>query len=277
MFRVCCLALFAAWVYSASAGAQEPAVEYKFKFSMSTRGEKPGELDSDVSFTYRHQRSKNDLTILLDGVSLKVQLGDELQTEVRMSREGIYQKEKNKATTDIKLADAPPKLKQLLEESFGAPICQIQLDPSGKELKRAIVAGPAAKSLIENGMIANLRFLHPPPPANEARWTHANAVSVGQGRLAEGPLTYEKTKQDGGKVTVAVNGTLASEWGDARLPDFKAHARYVLTGEQVYDQQLREWVSASLSGKVIINTSVKDEKKFSKTGDMRITLELLRP
>jgi hypothetical protein len=260
-----------------TAWGQGPAATHKFKVvilaELSIAKEK--KIAGETTFAYSFQQKKGELAVICDGFQVKaLEDGKEL-LDAEFNKDRLFSKEKGQVVADFKPANAPPKVKQMLQDSFGTPVCKIEVDAAGKELKRTITAGEGAKSLIDHGMIANTRFFHVYFPEDQDRWTSANEVSVGNGQFAKGVLSYEKVKDPKAKdrVTVKVSGTLkADQLGAAPL---QMKAQYVFKGEQVYDRKVKEWVWGKLSADVSIDSFKDKEKVASGSGTMTVTLQML--
>ena len=141
---------------------------------------------------------------------------------------------------NIKLEDANEQLKQLLTDSFGSPVCKVEVDAAGKEVKCTVVAGPGAASLIESGMIANATMFHPWYSTDKNEWQVEMELSTGNG-LATGKVTYEKVPHGKGGQAVRVSGTLSADGVKLRSGATIKDSKYVVAGEQVYDANRKEW------------------------------------
>jgi hypothetical protein len=193
-----------------------------------------------------------------------------------MSREKTRDISKGE-TEEVRFEDAAEELKNRLRDSFGVPVCKLVVDKSGKEIKRTIVAGPGAKTLIENGMIANALLFHTMFPENQYQWQASSEVSMGNGCYARGKLTYLKQANGkAGQTVVKVSGILLND--SFKKPGTRLtikKVRYVVNGNQTYDLALREWISGKLSFKVSFLMESNDKPLGSAEGMLLVVLETL--
>src|SRR5207247_440285 len=85
-------------------------------------------------------------TLLVDSAEVRVAADGQEQMNAKMSRAGFSQVKDGKRT-EVKTEDAPEPLKRMLTESFGTPVCRVELDAAGREVKRPVVAGPGGTDL----------------------------------------------------------------------------------------------------------------------------------
>ena len=263
--------------------AQDSQGKLTFLFASTADVKLPDDskLSTETTLRYTFQKQDTDVSVLCDAIELKIKIKDEETQHTKLSSELIYNKEKGKAATEIKYADADPKLKQTLE-SFGSPLCKLELDQTGKEVKRTILAGPAGRAVFVNqGMLTNMRFFHVPFPAKDDSWVVSNEITVGQaGQTAKGALRYEKkdSKNSNPKlITVRVSGTLkADNIGGAAAP-LSSRVTYIVSGEQTYSLQQKEWVAGNLLFDVTIDYLRKEEKVATSKGAIKLSLTLLAP
>lgn len=233
-------------------------------------------LEAETTFRYTWKRSQRESTLILDAAHVKAkQNGKELMNTF-MSREKLKNISKGQIE-EVRFEDAGEELKKMLRDSFGVPVCKLVTDKSGKEVKRTIVAGPGAKTLIENGMIANALLFHTMFPQDKNEWQASNEVSMGNGGYARGKLTYLK-QADGkaGQTIVKVSGILSND--AFKQPGTRLtikNARYVVSGNQTYDLALREWIAGKLSFEVSFLMESNDRPLGSAEGMMHVVLEML--
>jgi hypothetical protein len=200
-------------------------------------------MDAETKFSYTWRRDGEQRVLTCDSLAVKVTLNGQVTQDSTMSRDRFT--EKGGATKlDVSREDAAPQLREMLEDSFDKPLCTIVVDKDGKELKRAVTAGPGAKALIDNGMIANARLFHVPFPAGADKWQWSNEVSMGNGGFARGNLTYEKTKpadKNDPLVKVQVAGELTNEEFQAAGGVRIKNAKYQTSGEQSCDRAEKDW------------------------------------
>ncbi|UCH93498.1 MAG: hypothetical protein JSV88_24945 [Candidatus Aminicenantes bacterium] len=233
-------------------------------------------LEADTTLRYTWKRSDQESTLIFDAAHVKAKKNGQELMNTFMSREKLRNISKGE-TEEVRLEDAAEDLKNMLQDSFGVPVCKLVVDKSGKEIKRTIVAGPGAKTLIENGMIANALLFHTRFPENQHEWQASSEVSMGNGGYARGKLTYLKqTNGKAGQTIVKVSGILLND--DFRQPGTKLTikaARYVVSGNQTYDLALREWISGKLSFEVSFLMESNDKPLGSAEGMILVILETL--
>jgi hypothetical protein len=267
----------------AFAGAAEGDKEgvHRFKvviesgINMDVQGTKQ-KIDADTELKYTWKRSGPERTLNLDAVRVKVEKDGKPLMNTFMSRAKVVNTQEGKAN-EVPFNDAPADLKTLLRDSFDAALCKIEVDKSGKEVKRTMMAGPGAKTLVDNGMIANAQLFHAPFHADQDEWQADNEVSMGNGGYAKGKLTYKKVPGGKGGQAVQVSGILTSDAvKQPGTPLTVKDARYVVSGEQTYDPEQREWVSGKLKMGVSFQMASDDKPIGSAKGTMNVTLHKLR-
>lgn len=230
-------------------------------------------VTAETEMEYKWQRKERQRTLTVDSLLVQANVDGVDTMNTFMSRTKFRNIQQGK-TNEIAAQTAPDRLKAMLQESFGLPICTLELDAQGKEIKRSVVAGAGAKNIVDNGVIANSLLFHPPffPEKNE--WSTETELSMGQGGYAKGKLSY--TNLAGGQPlqTCKVAGTLTSDrFKRPNSPITVSKARYLVTGEQQFDPVLKEWVS----GRLMIDVSnqlMADEKSIgSNRGEIAVSFE----
>ena len=182
----------------------------------------------------------------------------------------------NGQTQEVPFDQAPDELKSMLKDSFEVPLCKIEVDNNDKEVKRTIVAGAGAKTLVDNGLIANAVLFHPAYFTDKDEWQSDAEISMGNGGFAKGKLTYKKVPGGKGGQAVKVTGTLSNDnFKQPGSPLVIKDVKYVVTGEQTYDPAVKEWVSGKLTIDVSFQIVFEDDTKVSNKGTMVMTLEKL--
>jgi hypothetical protein len=261
--------------------AEDKAATRSFKMTLVSEltmdiGGKTQKLNADTGLFYSLQRGDKETTLLFDAIEVKVVSEGKELMNTQMSREKLKTVKDGK-TQEVARADAPPELKKMLEDSFGAPICQLVLEKNGKEIKRTVVAGPGAKSLVDNGQIANARFFHALYATGDTKWESPNEISMGNGGYAKGKLTYEKIKgAKAGQTKVKVSGRLTAD--SVTLPGNPLtikDAKYDVTGDQTYDAAVGDWVAGDLVIQVFYAMEAGGKAVGTAKGTMKVKLELL--
>lgn len=265
----------------AVAAAADKEVAHSFQVTivgqldMEVQGQKQ-KVDGDTELRYTWRRSGQERTLSFDAMALKLQVDGKEQMNTSMSRAkvvNIRQGEKS----EVLFENAPEQAKKILQDSFGAPVCKLQVDESGKEVKREVVAGPGAQSLIvDPGMIANAVLFHPPFPVGKDEWEADTEVTMGKSGYAKGKLTYTKVAGGNKRQTVKVSGTLTND--SSKQPGTQqgvSGARYIVRGEQTYDPAQQEWVSGELTMDVSFQMTSDDKPIGSAKGQMTLSFEEL--
>jgi hypothetical protein len=231
----------------ALAGDAKTETSQSFKISIVAQGVvdvdgKKQKMDADTELMYTWRRKGAERILSFDSALTRLSVDGAEAMNMAMSRARLATVIKGKQEV-IPLEKAPNELKNLLQDAFGVPICKLEVDASGKELKRTMLAGPGAKTLLDHGMIANALLFHPPYLPGQDRWEAPSEVSMGNGNYVRGKLTYQK--KDGN--TYAVTGTLTTPTLSVPNNLLKVKdVRYDIRGEQTYDPTRKEWVSGKL-------------------------------
>jgi hypothetical protein len=235
---------------------------------------KPIAIKGDTEVDYTLRRRARAVSVVFDRLNSRSLIGGKETMYATMSRAGITSRIANGRTNELRFEDAPDGVKEMLKDSFGEPVYKILLDKDDRETKRIATAGPGAKLLLDQGLIAAARLFHPPFPADQNKWTAPGEVSMGHGAHARGELTYEKIRRTRtGQTTVKVSGVLTGD--GAKLPtggQFKK-ARYDVKGEQLYDATRREWSSGELVATLVQEIETPDGAVQSAKGTMRLKLQ----
>lgn len=260
--------------------AIEPPQNHSFKLTIegdilvSGDGVKE-KIDADTVLRYTWTKEGNHRSLALDSLQVKATGNGKTMIDSFMSREKFVNSTEG-GTDEIMAESAPAELKEMLVDSFGETVCKLEVDSDLKEIKREVTAKGGAKTLIDQGMIANGILFHPPHYQNKNEWNSPAEISMGNGGYVTGDLTYEKTEESDGVKRYSVTGTLTNP--GLKLPgkpiEIK-NATYVVKGEQSFDMGKNEWqkgrwvidVSYDLNsgGKVVAET----------TGEMIIGFELV--
>jgi hypothetical protein len=275
--KITCTALALALTIplTASAGSGQP---YPFKLTLSAFNgteevdeNKQADTDTILCYTWTHQGQERILSF--DSLQVTVCPSNAPCTRTLTNREKLIHSEGD-TTTETLFEDAPDEVKQTLRASFGVPIFKRQVDESGHELAREVVASPHAQDLIDQGMIANALLFHPPFERATNLWTSTAQISMGNGALATGELTYWKSTEDTPEQTVEVWGTLINEHFQLPGQPFAINnAQYIIEGEQTFCPARNEWVSGKWEVFVYCIMTWNDKPVYEVTGTVIIRLE----
>jgi hypothetical protein len=242
----------ASWAGDGSEIANSFKITVKAKSVLESESTKK-EMVVNLEIHYTWMRKGQDRTLTFD--LLKMQVADDgeetLNTTMNRKKFGNVIKGELKETA---FADAPPALKAILKDGFESPICVLRVDDTGKEIERKVVAGPGAKSFIDNGQIANALTFHPPFFKDKEKWDAPAEFPIGKSGFARGRLSYQKKSADRQKVVFQVTGVLTSKI-TKKLNELTLSEewRYEIKGEQEYDLASREWTA----GKMAIDTKME--------------------
>jgi hypothetical protein len=243
---------------------------------MNVKGEglKQG-ITARTEVRYNWRRKDLERTLVVDSLRISVEQDGKEIMNTFMSRNrfsDVQQGRTNEFTADT----APERLKAILQDSFGVPLCILQVDEQGKEVKRNMVAGPGAKGLVDNGMIANALLFHPPFPREGNEWSADSNVSMGNSSYAKGSLNYQKQAGAKSRQACNVSGTLKCD--RSKLPDSPVtirNARYVVTGEQSFDPAVKEWVTGRMTMQVSNQMAVNEKTIGTSEGTIAAAFEMV--
>lgn len=252
----------------AAPGSGVPQPRFKLTVQselLMAEGEQEHKVEGEAVIQYAWERDGRVSTLEFHEISARTVLDGTERENTKMSQTGF---EDGKRGMKVKLEEAPDQLRKLLSQLFGTPVCELEVDANGKELKRAILAEPGAAQIIEQGsMLANALLFHPWYSADRNEWQGRMEIGTGQGGVASGNVTYTKTPSGKGVQVVKVSGTLTTD--GAKVPK---GSKYVVSGEQTYDISLGEWVAGKLTMDV---TTDSPETAVKGQGQMVCTFEML--
>jgi hypothetical protein len=260
--------------------ADELDRSHSFKFAivshldMDVQG-KLQKIDTDSTLTYTWTQKDRERTVRFDSALVKISVDGKQTMNVLMNRHKLTNTSGGK-TEEVPFDKAPEKLKTMLKDSFGEPMCRLQVGENGEEIKRQVVAGPGAKDFLEQGMLANALYFHPPFMKVRDEWSAANEISMGNGAFAKGNLTYKKVPSGKQGQAVTVTGTLGNDgFNVPGSPIAIKNAKYIVNGEQTYDPAQREWVAGKLKMNVSFDMTSSDKPFASTKGTMDLDFEKL--
>lgn len=268
------------------AAAETSAPKRSFRVTIDstmilTGGEVEQTIKADTTMLYSRQRVGQTVTVWFDEMAVRAVSDGQVIVDTRMNRDRVVLVD-NGVTREVLADEAPAEVRQQLRDSFGGPLCEMTVDEDGIEGEARILAGPGAKSLVDNGLISGTRLFHVRFPAEARQWDSANEVSMGSGAYARGTLHYEKVgPAAGGRTLVRVSGVLTHDdskvsgtGGSSTGPSMR-NVRYVVTGEQVYDHTNREWATGSLVMQIQLEYYSGEELLRHCHGTMSVQLETL--
>jgi hypothetical protein len=234
---------------------------------------KKQKIVTETEYVYTWKRNGKERDLTYESLRVKVSDGETEKMNVLMNRDKVATTQ-NGVAQEVPFDKAPEDVKKKLQDSFGAVLCKVQVDANGKEVKRTVVAGPGAKELVDNGMIANALLFHGPFFPDKDEWQADAEISMGNGGYAKGKLTYKKIPGGKGGPTYKVSGTLSNDsFPVPGAPLTIKDARYVVTGEQTFDPAQKEWTAGKLSIEVAMQMIVNEQAIGSTKGIMAVTFE----
>lgn len=263
----------------ATAPAADPALAVTREFKVVATsdikmeaGDVSAAIIADTVYRYTWARVGRERTMSLRELSVKMKAGDQERMNVTISRAGMSGIE-NGQKFDQKYDDAPEKLREMLRDTFDAPVCTLEVDADGREVKRTVSVKPGARQALDAGMIANTTLFHPRYAADKDEWTADGAVSAGQGEAA-GKLTYTKINGDKAGQAVKVAGTLKADGLTVKGGTIK-EGKYTVTGTQTYDPKIQEWIAGELNIDLSLIVDPGNKQLATGKGKMKLTFEML--
>jgi hypothetical protein len=233
-------------VFSASQAA-EPGQSFRVILLSQVDMDIPGasqKIDAKTELYYTWQQTKDERVLSFDSLMVQAHVNGKAAMDSFVSRDKFIDNQ-NGDKKEISFEKAPEALKAHLRDTYGAPICKIQVDQDGRELHRQMVAGPGARTTLDQGIFAMALLFHSPFPKTQHEWSAPAEISMGNGGFVKGDLHYKKAA-DG--RTVAVKGTLTLE--KQPVPGGSGlvirNAVYEMAGDQLYDPEQNTWVSGNL-------------------------------
>jgi hypothetical protein len=253
--------------------------KHSFRFTivsdldMEVAGQKQ-KIDAETTVQYSWSRAGGERTLSFDSIQVKANQDGKALINTVMNRSKVTNTKEGK-TEDTLFDSAPEQLKTMLRDSFNTPLCKLQVDENGSEVKREVVGGPGAKSFIDNGMIANALLFHPPFMRGQKEWSAPVEMSMGNGGFAKGNLTYKVTGQQNGQH-VQVSGRLTNEsYKPPGNPLTIKNTNYQVAGEQLYDPAQREWISGKLKIDASFDMASGDTRLGGAKGTMALNFDEL--
>jgi hypothetical protein len=166
-------------------------------------------IAANTEVRYSWRRKDRERSLIVDSMLIKADRNGTEAMNTFMNRAKFINIQQGR-TNESASENAPDRLKKMLQESFGTPLCTLQVDEQGREVKRNVIAGEGAKDLMDNGMVANALLFHPPFLRGVNEWSADAEVSMGNGGYAKGKLSYKKQAGGQSRQTCKVSGTLTN-------------------------------------------------------------------
>lgn len=246
------------------------------KASMQMQGQTQ-QIDADTTVGYHRggPDAQNRVDVGLDEINVKAAVNGATQIDSFQSKEKLVVVQEEQTQT-VLAKDAEAPLQQMLQDTFGSPACRLTLDENGEIVHNESLLRPAAKSIEDQGIVANILFFHAPFTTDAKSWTSVRKVSMGNGGFVEGELTYSPKSNAGACYVVDVLGTLKNpRFQPAGTPLQLRDTAYEISGTQVYDTDLGDWVSGNLTAELKYDMFVNDMPVGKVTGTIVLTLSQL--
>lgn len=244
-------------------------VSVRAKLTMNVAGSEQ-KVEADAAFIYAWKPEGKTRTLYVDSAEVRAALDGRDQMNVKMDRNGMIDRAGDKS---VKAQDGPPQLKKMLTDCFGSPLCKIEVDADGKEVKRTVVAGDGAAPMIDSGMVANCTMFHPFFPTDRDEWVADMEVSAGNG-MATGKVTYTKVPGGKGGQKVKVAGTLTADGVKGQGGLVIKNGKYLVAGDQTYDPERKQWVAGDLTMDVTFKAT-NGATDLTANGKMVVKFEML--
>ena len=236
-------------------------------------GDMTQKIEATADIRYAWKNVDRDRILTFNQLGSKALMDGKLLIDNTMSRDKFI-KVSEGMTTEIKSTEVPERLRKMLQASFGEPLCKVQRDADGKEVKRTIMSSPDAKVMIDNGMIVNALLFHPPYYAGKAEWQSDSEISMGNGGTAKGKLHYKKAEGN----TFQVAGVLSNDEFKMEATGLTLkNAKYIVEGSQRYDPAMREWVAGKMDIKVGYEMALGTTNLGTASGIMKLKFERIKP
>ena len=135
----------------------------------TTGGGKKTELEAAASADYSWQRNDKTRTLFFGGMTMKLNENGKEVSNTTLSRAGLFNHRAGEKS-DITYEDAPEPIREMFRDLFDSPICEIEVDAVGKEIKRKVLAGRGAAGIVNDGFIANCTMFHPWYSPDKDEW-----------------------------------------------------------------------------------------------------------
>ena len=237
---------------------------------MDIQGQKQTTVaDTQMKYTWAQTGRERVLTFVW--LRVKADVGGVTTMDATMSRDALVTVQQGQ-TEEVKFDAAPAELQLMLKDTFDVPMCTLEVDENGRELKRTITAPPGAQAMVDNGVLVNAILFHAPFMRDEQKWEADAEVSMGNGGFAKGPLTYEKIPGGEGGQKVKVTGVLTNDAFTAAGVTIK-DAKYNVDGEQTYNPDVREYVAGTLNMDVSFTLELPGNIVSNAKGTMVVKLK----
>jgi hypothetical protein len=102
------------------------------KLTMDADGKKQ-KVDANSEIRYTWKAAGRQMTLFYDEIKILLKIDGEEIMNSTMSREKFQFKGKGKEDANFSFENAPEQQKKILADSFGTPLCRLEVDENGKE------------------------------------------------------------------------------------------------------------------------------------------------
>ncbi len=223
--------------------------------------------NTELNYTWTVEGLKQDLSF--DSMSVMALNNGKEMMKTEMSKARFSMSEAGGKPVEVLFADAPAELKASMTDGFGVPVFTRHFDASGAQVSTQTTAKAGASDLVENGIIVNGLLFHPLPGAGHS-WEADTQMSMGNGGYAKGKLTYKKVAG----TKYAVSGTLTNAHHQKEgNPVAVDKTKYVVTGEQSYDEASKSWTSGKFKIDVNFEMNAAGKLVGKASGTMEATMQ----
>lgn len=227
--------------------------------------------NTELNYTWKHEGLKQELSF--DSMSVVAVNNGKEMMNTQMSKDRFSLTKEGEKPVEILVADASAELKATLNDGFGTAVYTRHFDESGAQVSTQTTARPGASDLVENGIIANGLLFHPLRAAAGDSWQTDGQMSMGNGGYAKGKLTYKKVAGKPG-TKYAVSGVLTNAHHQKEgTPVAMDNVKYVVTGEQSYDEASKSWASGKFKIEVKFELNAANKLVGKAEGVMQASME----
>src|SRR5271165_6184592 len=162
-FPISCFTIIVVGAASLCAEPDSASARFRLSLKANSKADIHGKslpMETDCTLDYTLRRKGQEVEVLMDSMSVRTKEDGKERIDALMSRERVRTVKDGKVEEDVARQDMTERQRKAMDEMFGTPLCKIEIDEEGKELKRTVIPGPAANVFAPNGGIANTRLFH---------------------------------------------------------------------------------------------------------------------
>ena len=240
-----------------------------------TQADLKGAASGKVRVGYTYNNRDDESYLVVDEIDATYKVNDKL-SELVINRDRFRAKQSEKAI-DFAYEKAPEKIGKQIEDTCRLPVYKFRFDKNGNELSRTNIAGPEAQAMIQDDLIANFRMFHAPYYSDRNKWVAEVAINSGATKgstLSAGMLTFAKSEMQKKErlARVSVDGTLTTRKANT-ISIKNLFTKHVVSGEQFYDLERRQWVRGEWSVSAKQYGEVDDKLIECGSGKLTFTMK----